>query len=232
VLSHVKTLILNTSSRGREYYRHNSIYYHITLVVINSNYRLSANRMLTHYRCMRKHVTQQMSVPILTTQSQPPSLINREKPWTPIVLPTPPPLTSLSPLHSDSLNAATQLRQATMAVVGRVAISAKGSGYAVVASLCATYRPPTTTTLHLSIVPRGKEGKRKKEGNSPHRMQRISLSLAAKVPTNRSHGNPTMTDIRTNKPMLMPMRMQAMNVHITYIHPSLIYPVPSPASCR
>jgi hypothetical protein len=104
--------------------------------------------------------------------------------------------------------------------------------YAVVASLCAAYRPTTIMTPHLSIVPRGKEGTRKKEGNPPHILQRVSLYLPAKVPTNQNHGNPTMTDIQTNKPMLMPMRMQVMNVHTTYIHPSPIYPVPSPASCR
>ena len=233
MLSHVKTLILSASSRGREYYRHNSIYYPITLVVINSNYRLSTNRMLTHYRCMRKHVTQQMSVPILTTQSQSPSLINRGKPWTPIVLPTPPSLASPSPPHSAPLNAATQLRHAIMAVVGRVAISAKGDGSCCrCVSLCCIQANNyhDTPPFHCTKSKRRKE----EEGGklSSHNAKNLSLSLAAKVPTNRSHGNPTMTDIRTNKPMLMPMRMQAMNVHITYIHPSLIYPVPSPASCR
>ena len=127
MLSHVKTLILSTSSRGREYYRHNSIYHHIALVVINSNYRLSTNRILTHYRCMRKHVTQQMSVPILTTQSQPPSLTTEKNPGHRSYY-QPPLLSPPAPLHSAPLNAATQLRHAIMAVVGRVAIFAKGGG--------------------------------------------------------------------------------------------------------
>ena len=100
--------------------------------------------------------------------------------------------------------------------------------YAVVASLCAAYRPTTIMTPHLSIVPKGKEGMRNKGRNSLHVLQRVSLYLPAKVPTNQNHGNSIMTDKRTNKPM----RMQVMNVHITYIHSSLIYPVSSPASCR
>ena len=118
-----------------------------------------------------------------------------------------------------------------MAVVGRVAIFAKGGGLCCCCvSLCCIQANNYHDTPPFHCTKRKRRNK--EERNSPHILQRVSLYFPAKVPTNQNHRNSTMADKRTNKPMLMPMRMQVMNVHITYIHPSLIYPVPSPASCR